>query len=101
MASFQRCDPKLAHPIVYLKAQLTTRNSWPTTNIASSVCANKLVVVHIRACQWDFFISLGYFESDSQALKQDLVRVADQLSEKYRFAYTTVKEILANTGYSK
>ncbi|CAF2759659.1 unnamed protein product [Rotaria sp. Silwood2] len=37
---------------------------------------------------------IGYFESDTHSLKSDLVKAADQLSEKFRFAYTTSKEIL-------
>ena len=44
---------------------------------------------------------IGYFESDSAALKNDLVKVADQLSEKFRFAYTTAKEVLDKVGQSK
>jgi len=43
---------------------------------------------------------IGYFDSDSHSLKNDLVRVADQLSEKFRFAYTTAKEVLEKVGYS-
>jgi hypothetical protein len=44
---------------------------------------------------------IGYFDSDSHALKNDLVRVADQLSEKFRFAYTTAKEVLEKAGQLK
>ncbi len=47
------------------------------------------------------FYILGYFESDSAALKNDLVKVADQLSEKFRFAYTTAKEVLDKAGQLK
>jgi len=43
---------------------------------------------------------IGYFDSDSHSLKSDLVRVADQLSEKFRFAYTTAKEVLDKVGHS-
>lgn len=43
---------------------------------------------------------IGYFDSDSHAMKNDLVRVADQLSEKFRFAYTTAKEVLDKVGHS-
>ena len=46
-------------------------------------------------------ISIGYFDSDTNSLKNDLVKVAGQLSEKFRFAYTTVKEILDKTGHLK
>jgi protein disulfide isomerase family A protein 3 len=42
---------------------------------------------------------IGYFESDSHAMKKDLVKAADQLSEKFRFAYTTAKEILDKAGH--
>jgi len=42
---------------------------------------------------------IGYFDSDSHALKGDLVKAADQLSEKFRFAYTTVKEVLDKAGH--
>jgi protein disulfide isomerase family A protein 3 len=42
---------------------------------------------------------IGYFESDSESLKKDLVKVADQLSEKFRFAYTTAKEVLDKAGH--
>lgn len=50
-----------------------------------------------------FFIRflIGYFDSDSNSLKSDLVKVADQLSEKFRFAYTTAKEILEKAGQTK
>jgi len=41
---------------------------------------------------------IGYFESETSALKNDLVKVAGQLSEKFRFAYTTAKEILDKVG---
>ncbi|UJR35665.1 hypothetical protein I4U23_028415 [Adineta vaga] len=41
---------------------------------------------------------IGYFDSDSHSLKNDLVRAADQLSEKFRFAYTTAKEVLEKAG---
>jgi hypothetical protein len=34
-------------------------------------------------------------------LKNDLVKVADQLSEKFRFAYTTAKEVLDKAGHLK
>jgi len=44
---------------------------------------------------------LGYFDSDSNSLKADLVKVAGQLSEKFRFAYTTAKEILQKAGQTK
>lgn len=44
---------------------------------------------------------IGYFDSDSHSLKNDLVRVADQLSEKFRFAYTTAKEVLDKVGHTK
>jgi hypothetical protein len=44
---------------------------------------------------------IGYFVSDSHSLKNDLVKVADQLSEKYRFAYTTNKDVLNKAGHSK
>ncbi len=44
---------------------------------------------------------IGYFDSDSQSLKTDLVRVADVLSEKFRFAYTTAKEVLDKAGHLK
>ncbi|CAF0757481.1 unnamed protein product [Rotaria sp. Silwood1] len=37
---------------------------------------------------------IGYFDSDTNSLKNDLIKTADQLSEKFRFAYTTSKEIL-------
>ncbi|CAF0867448.1 unnamed protein product [Adineta ricciae] len=43
---------------------------------------------------------IGYFDSDSHSLKNDLVRVADQLSEKFRFAYTTAKEVLEKVGHT-
>jgi protein disulfide isomerase family A protein 3 len=42
---------------------------------------------------------IGYFDSDTHALKNDLVKVADQLSEKFRFAYTTAKEVLDKAGH--
>jgi protein disulfide isomerase family A protein 3 len=42
---------------------------------------------------------IGYFDSDSHSLKKDLVRTADQLSEKFRFAYTTAKDILDKAGH--
>jgi len=42
---------------------------------------------------------IGYFDSDSHSLKTDLVKVADQLSEKFRFAYTTAKEVLDKAGH--
>jgi len=42
---------------------------------------------------------IGYFSSDSHSLKNDLVKAADQLSEKFRFAYTTAKEILDKAGH--
>jgi len=41
---------------------------------------------------------IGYFDSDSHSLKKDLVKVADQLSEKFRFAYTSTKEVLDKAG---
>jgi protein disulfide isomerase family A protein 3 len=41
---------------------------------------------------------VGYFDSDTNSLKADLVKVAGQLSEKFRFAYTTAKEILQKAG---
>ncbi|CAF4356101.1 unnamed protein product, partial [Adineta steineri] len=41
---------------------------------------------------------IGYFDSDSHTLKNDLVKVADQLSEKFRFAYTTAKDVLEKVG---
>jgi len=44
---------------------------------------------------------IGYFDSDSHSLKTDLVKVADQLSEKFRFAYTTAKEVLDKAGHLK
>ena len=44
---------------------------------------------------------IGYFESETSALKNDLVKVAGQLSEKFRFAYTTAKEILDKVGQTK
>ena len=37
---------------------------------------------------------IGYFDSETNSLKDDLVRTAGALSEKFRFAYTTSKEIL-------
>lgn len=43
---------------------------------------------------------IGYFDSDSHSLKQDLIKTADQLSEKFRFAYTTAKEILDKVGHT-
>jgi protein disulfide isomerase family A protein 3 len=43
---------------------------------------------------------IGYFVSDSHSLKNDLVKVAGQLSEKYRFAYTTNKDVLNKAGHS-
>jgi protein disulfide isomerase family A protein 3 len=42
---------------------------------------------------------IGYFDSDSHSLKNDLIKVADQLSEKFRFAYTTAKEVLDKAGH--
>jgi protein disulfide isomerase family A protein 3 len=43
---------------------------------------------------------IGYFDSDKNSLKDDLVKVSGQLSEKFRFAYTTAKDILAKaSGY--
>jgi protein disulfide isomerase family A protein 3 len=42
---------------------------------------------------------IGYFDSDSHAMKKDLTKVADQLSEKFRFAYTTAKEVLDKAGH--
>ncbi|CAF4663498.1 unnamed protein product, partial [Rotaria sp. Silwood2] len=42
---------------------------------------------------------IGYFESDTHSLKDDLVKVANQLSEKFRFAYTTSKEVLEKAGH--
>jgi protein disulfide isomerase family A protein 3 len=42
---------------------------------------------------------IGYFDSDSHSMKSDLVRVADQLSEKFRFAYTTAKDVLEKAGH--
>lgn len=44
---------------------------------------------------------IGYFDSDSHSLKNDLVKVAGQLSEKFRFAVTTAKEILDKVGQTK
>ena len=44
---------------------------------------------------------LGYFDSDSHSMKQDLVKAADQLSEKFRFAYTTAKDVLEKVGHAK
>ncbi|CAF4356810.1 unnamed protein product, partial [Rotaria sordida] len=41
-----------------------------------------------------------YFDSETNSLKDDLVKVANQLSEKFRFAYTTVKEVLDKAGHS-
>lgn len=41
---------------------------------------------------------IGYFDSDSNSLKSDFVQVAGQLSEKFRFAVTTAKEILDKVG---
>ena len=46
-------------------------------------------------------LSLGYFDSEANPLKDDLVKVAGQLSEKFRFAYTTAKELLSKVGHSK
>jgi hypothetical protein len=46
-------------------------------------------------------IYLGYFDSDTNTLKNDLVKVAGQLSDKFRFAYTTAKEVLEKVGQSK
>ncbi|CAF4000520.1 unnamed protein product [Rotaria sordida] len=43
---------------------------------------------------------IGYFDSETNSLKDDLVKVANQLSEKFRFAYTTVKEVLDKAGHS-
>ncbi|UJR10281.1 hypothetical protein I4U23_014488 [Adineta vaga] len=43
---------------------------------------------------------IGYFDSETQTLKEDLVKVANQLSEKFRFAYTTAKDVLDKVGYS-
>lgn len=43
---------------------------------------------------------IGYFDSDSHSLKQDLIKTADQLSEKFRFAYTTAKEVLDKVGHT-
>jgi protein disulfide isomerase family A protein 3 len=43
---------------------------------------------------------IGYFDSETNTLKNDLVKVAGQLSEKFRFAYTTAKEILEKAGQS-
>jgi len=44
---------------------------------------------------------LGYFDSETHSLKNDLVKAAGQLSEKFRFAYTTAKDILEKAGHSK
>ena len=44
---------------------------------------------------------LGYFDSETNSLKDDLVKVAGQLSEKFRFAYTTAKDVLAKAGQTK
>ncbi|CAF1251975.1 unnamed protein product, partial [Didymodactylos carnosus] len=41
----------------------------------------------------------GYFESETHNLKKDLLKTADQLSEKFRFAYTTAKDILEKAGH--
>lgn len=46
-------------------------------------------------------LSLGYFDSESNPLKNDLVKVAGQLADKFRFAYTTAKEVLSKVGHSK
>ncbi|CAF3456254.1 unnamed protein product [Rotaria socialis] len=43
---------------------------------------------------------IGYFSSETSSLKDDLVKAAGQLSEKFRFAYTTSYEILGNVEYS-
>lgn len=43
---------------------------------------------------------VGYFDSESNSLKQELTKTADKLSEKYRFAYTTNKEILEKAGHT-
>ncbi|CAF1051642.1 unnamed protein product [Adineta steineri] len=43
---------------------------------------------------------IGYFDSETQTLKDDLVKVSNQLSEKFRFAYTTAKDILEKAGHS-
>lgn len=43
---------------------------------------------------------IGYFDSDTNSLKNDLVKVAGQLSEKFRFAYTTAKDVLEKAGQS-
>lgn len=47
------------------------------------------------------FVSSGYFDSDTNSLKDDLVKVAGQLTEKFRFAYTTSKDILKKVGQTK
>ncbi|CAM4969306.1 unnamed protein product [Rotaria socialis] len=49
--------------------------------------------------EYDGYSVVGYLESDIHSLKDDLVNVANQLSEKYRFAYTTSQEILDKAGY--
>lgn len=64
----------------------------------SSVCLQKQQD-RLRFSSFDF--SIGYFDSDSHSLKSDLVKVADQLSEKFRFAYTTAKDILEKAGHTK
>jgi hypothetical protein len=63
---------------------------------ALSVCLRRMLAMfsNIR-------FLIGYFDSDSHSLKTDLVKVADQLSEKFRFAYTTAKEILDKAGHTK
>jgi len=43
---------------------------------------------------------IGYFDSETQTLKDDLIKVSNQLSEKFRFAYTTAKEVLEKVGHS-
>ncbi len=52
--------------------------------------------------QWfEFLIWIGYFDTETNSLKDDLVKVANQLSEKFRFAYTTAKDVLEKAGLSK
>jgi hypothetical protein len=55
----------------------------------------------LKINNFNFMIYLGYFDSDTDSLRNDLVKVAGQLSEKFRFAYTTAKEVLEKAGHSK
>jgi hypothetical protein len=43
----------------------------------------------------------GYFDSEAARLKAEFIMIANQLSEKFRFAYTTNKEIIDKAGQSK